>query len=197
MVERMKALTGGQNMLLDTAKHTALLLKKGMQLDLGGIAQGYIGREILKLITSTGIQNALVDVSGDIVCSGPPPGKKGWTIAINAPESETATIPRQLLLNNTAVTTSGDVYQYFEYNGQRYSHIVDPATGYGITSQRNVTVIAKDAVMADWLTKACSILPLKKAKRLAKQLDAAVLIAVRDGEQIHYSMSRGFRRNSL
>lgn len=192
LVQRMKAGTGGQYLLLDRTQHTAMLENKGMQLDLGGIAQGYIGREVMKLIQSTGIHSALVDVSGDIVCSDPPPGKKGWTIAINAPESEVETIPRQLVLSNTAVTTSGDVYQYFEHNGERYSHIVDPATGYGITSQRNVTVIARDAVLADWLTKACSILPVRKAKRLAESLNAAVLIAVRKKDRIRFYSSKSW-----
>ena len=61
-------------------------------------------------------------------------------------------------------------------NGKRYSHIIDPRTGYGVTSQRNVTVIAKDGTTADWLATACSILPVKKAKNLATQLGAEVLI---------------------
>lgn len=193
LVQQMKKRSGGQYLLLNQSQHAAVLVKKNMQLDLGGIAQGYIGREVLKLITSTGISRALVDVSGDIVCSDPPPGKNGWTIAINAPESEEKTIPRQLLLSNTAVTTSGDVYQYFEYNGKRYSHIVDPSTGYGITSQRNVTVVAKDAVLADWLTKACSILPVRKAKRLAENLNASVLIAVRTNDRIRFYPSKSWR----
>src|SRR6185295_733829 len=92
------------------------------------------------------------------------------------PKNENELLPRHLIITNRAVTTSGDVYQYMEHNGKRYSHIVDPSTGYGITSQRNVTVIAADGTKADWLTKACSILPIARAKKLAVGLDAAVLI---------------------
>lgn len=192
LVSQKLALTGFNKIRLDSLHHTAILQQAGMQLDLGGIGQGYIAQQVINYLQAEHIENALVDVSGDIVCRGSPPGKAGWTVAVNVPESENDLLPKQLLIANLAVTTSGDVYQYLEHNGKRYSHIVDPATGYGITSQRNVTVIAADGTLADWLTKACSILPIHKAKKLAVQLHAAVLIAVMKKGKIIYYTSKGF-----
>ncbi len=192
LVQQQLALTGFNKIELDTIFHTAHLLQAGMQLDLGGIAQGYIAQQVINYLGSRQIENALVDVSGDIVCTGKPPGTNCWTVAVNFPESSAALLPKQLLISNMAVTTSGDVYQYLEHEGKRYSHIVDPATGYGITSQRNVTVIAADGTLADWLTKACSLLPLAKAKKLARSLQAVVLITTLKKGRLVAHMSKGF-----
>jgi FAD:protein FMN transferase len=177
LVKEKLALTGFNKIRIDTITHAVSLQQSGMQLDLGGIGQGYIAQQVINYLKTQHIENALIDVSGDIVNIGMPPGTKGWTVAINLPESENELLPKHLLITNKAVTTSGDVYQFMEHHGKKYSHIVDPLTGYGITSQRNVTVIAGDGTTADWLTKACSILSISKAKKLANSLHAEVLIA--------------------
>lgn len=194
LVQEKLLLTGFSKMSMDAVAHTVVLRQAGMQLDLGGIGQGYIAQQVMKCLQQQHIENALIDVSGDIVCTGMPPGTKGWTVAINVPESNDELLPRQLRITNTAVTTSGDVYQYMEHNGKRYSHIVDPATGYGITSQRNVTVIAGDGTTADWFTKACSILPVAKAKKLAASLHAEFLIAEIKKGKLVFQMSEGFAK---
>ena len=75
-----------------------------------------------------------------------------------------------------AVATSGDIYQYVELNGKKYSHIVDPKTGIGLTHQRNVTAIAKDGTTADWLSTACSVLSIKQSMRLIKKIKGAALL---------------------
>ncbi|MEP6595178.1 MAG: FAD:protein FMN transferase, partial [Ginsengibacter sp.] len=153
-VKEKLALTGFNKIKIDSATQRVLLLQPGMQLDLGGIAQGYIGQRVIDFLKEKNIDDALVDVSGDIVTIGAPPNTNGWTVGINVP-GKTAELQKQaLLISNKAVTTSGDAYQYMEHNGKRYSHIIDPKTGYGITSQKNVTVIANDGTTADWLTKA-------------------------------------------
>ncbi len=193
-VKEKLALTGFNKVGIDTAAHAVYLKQQGMQLDLGGIGQGFIAQKVIGYLQQHAIENALVDVSGDITAIGSPPGKNGWIVAINLPESEDKLLPKHLLIKNKSVTTSGDVYQYFEHNGKRYSHIVDPATGYGITAQKNVTVIADNCTTADWLTKACSILPVSKAIKLANSLHAEVLIAeMKEGKLIFYT-SKGFAR---
>jgi thiamine biosynthesis lipoprotein len=90
------------------------------------------------------------------------------------------------------VATSGDIYQHLDINGKRYSHIIDPKTGLGITRQRNVTVIAKDATISDWLATACSVLPEKESFKLIKKFPgAALLIAeMKDGELIQKRSAR-------
>ena len=148
----------------------------------------------MDLLKSKNIGIALVDASGDIVVSDPPPGKEGWTIAINLPESEQEVWDKNLELKNFAVSTSGDVYRYTIHDGKKYSHIIDPRTGYGVTTQRNVTVITKNGADADWLATACSILPVKKALKLAKKEHAAIFIATLDGEKIVTYKSKSFDR---
>lgn len=179
-----RAHTGFQYLSYDVFTRTITFKIPGIKLDFGGIVPGYLAQKIIDFLKSKNIHAALVDASGDIVVSDPPPGKKGWTVAVNLPESEDDVWDKKLELNNIAVSTSGDVYRYMMHDGKKYSHILDPRTGYGITSQRNVTVIHKYGAIAEWLAKACSILPVKKSLRLAKKQQAAVLIAIKKGKKI-------------
>lgn len=123
---------------------------KGTRLDLGGIAQGYAADECLSILKAAGISIALADAGGDIALGAAPPGVKGWHIERITSDS----IKETLVLANCGITTSGATYRYFEAaNGVRYSHILDPRTGWGITQPRLVTVLAPNAVTADaWAT---------------------------------------------
>jgi thiamine biosynthesis lipoprotein len=170
------ALVGHQYLLLDTALKEVKLLKPGMQLDLGGIAKGYIAQQVVDFLKAAGITHALADAGGDLAMSEPPPGKQGWAIAINAPESDNKLVDKILSLKNQAVATSGDVYQFLLFKGKKYSHILNPRTGLGSTQQRNVTVIAPSGAQADWLASACSLLPIRKAMRLIRNQRGAALI---------------------
>lgn len=191
-VAARKALTGCNKITLFPKSREVRLAVAGMQLDLGGIAQGYIAETVIHRIAARGISTALVDVSGDIIAMGTPPNKQGWTVGINLPEETTMLLPKHLLISNKAVTTSGDVYQYFWHDGKKYSHIINPATGYGITSGKNVTVIAGDGTTADWLTKACSLLPVRKAKRLARRLNAEFLICTIKNDKLVTHQTKHF-----
>jgi thiamine biosynthesis lipoprotein len=191
-VQSERKVVGFNNLIIDSTNKTAILLKKGMQLDLGGIAQGYIAQKIIDFLRSQKIDHALVNVSGDIVMSDAPPGSNGWTVGVNVPETTDELLPKTLLMQNKAVTTSGDAYQYIENGGKRYSHIIDPQTGYGVTSQRNVTAIANDGTTADWMATACSILSIKKAKKLAKQLGAEVMIGEIKKGKLRLRATNGF-----
>ena len=192
------ALVGHQYLLLDTALKKVKLLKPGMQLDLGGIAKGYIAQEVVDFLNAAGITHALADAGGDLAMSEPPPGKQGWTIGINAPESNHKLMGKMLSLKNRAVATSGDVYQFVLFNGKKYSHIINPHTGLGSTQQRNVTVIAPSGAQADWLASACSLLPIRKAMRLIKrQRGTALLIIEMKPGKIKTWQSRHFKKYLL
>jgi thiamine biosynthesis lipoprotein len=188
-----RKMVGFSKMKFDILNHT-LSLPAGMRLDLGGIAKGYIAQKIIDYLKQKDITQALADAGGDMAMSTAPNGSKGWTIGINVPETTDDLLPKKLLLQNMAVATSGDAYQYFEHEGKKYSHIIDPRAGYGISSQRNVTVIAKDGTTADWLATACSILPIEEAKQLAQKMGAEVLITVLKNKKIVYHASSGFNR---
>ena len=191
-IQKTLLLTGFNNIHIDTNTKTVLLAKRGMQLDLGGIAKGYTAQQIINFLNKNGITQALVDAGGDIATSGAPPSAEGWTIGINVPETKEDLLSKKITLHNMAVATSGDVYQYMEHNGKKYSHITDPRTGYGVTSQRNVTVIAPDGATADWLATACSILPISKAKELATTMHAQLLIATIERGKTLFYFTKGF-----
>jgi thiamine biosynthesis lipoprotein len=193
-VAERKALVGFQQLQLHPADHSVYLPQKGMQLDLGGIAKGYAAQEVVNYLTRKGITHALADAGGDMVMSQPPPNSRGWTIGVNVPETTDDLLPEKLLLQNKAVATSGDAYQYIEHKGRRYSHIADPRTGYGISSQRNVTVIADDGALADWLATACSILSIQEAMQLVKKMKAELLITELRNKQVVYYDSPEFKR---
>src|SRR6185295_10206086 len=126
---------------LDPATHTAQLMKRHMRLDAGGIGMGYAVDEALVVLKREGIETALVDASGDIGVSDAPPGEHGWRVAIEPPAGS-GPASRYVILKNCAIATSGDAFQAVEIDGKRYSHIVDPRTGLGITGRCAVTVIA-------------------------------------------------------
>jgi thiamine biosynthesis lipoprotein len=183
--ERMaaaRAAVGHQFLQLDAQGHTAELLRPGMRLDLGGIAMGYAVDEALAVLKSRGITRVLIDASGDIGVGDPPPGKNGWAISA-VPLSEEGTPSREILLANAAVTTSGDAFQHVVIGGRRYSHIVDPRTGLGLSDQTGVTVIARDCITADGLATAVSVLgPIAGLKLVEGTPGAAALIVrPRDG----------------
>lgn len=175
-VVQRKALVNFAKLLLDTQLQTITIPVKGMLLDFGGIAKGYTAQAVLKLLQENGISSALVDAGGDIAMSVAPPGKKGWVVGVNIPETKSELLSNKLHLQNTSVATSGDAFQYLTHEGKKYSHIIDPRTGYGIQSQRNVTVIARDGATADWLATVCSIVPFRKVKKIVKETGAAALI---------------------
>jgi thiamine biosynthesis lipoprotein len=158
---------GYQRLTLHPKDRAAQLLAPGMRLDLGGIAMGYAVDDALGVLRKRGIARALIDASGDIGVGDPPPGKLGWLIEV-APVDEDGAPRTSVLLANAAVTTSGDALQNIEIGGKRYSHIVDPRTGLGLTDRTSVTVVARDCTTADSLATAISVLgPVAGLKLIA------------------------------
>lgn len=178
---------------MDEPHRAIRLTQAGVEFDFGGIAQGYIAQQLADRLVKEGIRDFLIDVSGDIVCRGAPPGKSGWQVGIVSPKNNEA-LPYQVSLKDKAITTSGDLYQFMEYRGKRYSHLVDPRTGYGLTTRRLVTVIAEDGTTADWLTKACSLLPFHTAEKICRRHRAALLIIELKNDNLVFHTSKNFRR---
>ena len=151
-------------------RHAVKLKKANMRLDLGGIAKGYAVDKAFENLVLHGISIALVDGGGDIRLGNPPPGETGWKISISDLDSSGNVTNKVLELRNCAIATSGDTYQFIEWNGKRYSHIIDPRTGYGITQQRKTTIIVPNATMADALASALSVMGPEKGFRLLHRL---------------------------
>lgn len=136
---------GYELLQLDADNQTARLHKGNMRLDLGGIAKGYVADQALGVLVREGFLSAAVDAGGDISLGEAPPNSDGWSIKVFSGESETG----EVILKNCGIAVSGDSYRYLDYQGVRYSHILDPETGYGVTHERKVAVIAPSAMIAD------------------------------------------------
>jgi thiamine biosynthesis lipoprotein len=188
-----KKLVGLNQVKINKRLGTIFLPNANMQLDFGGIAKGYIAQWVINFLKANGIQQALVDAGGDIVMSGAPLNQQGWLIGVNLPETTDDLLNKKLQLSNCSVATSGDVYQFIEYKGVKYSHIINPLTGYGVTNLRNVTIVAKTGATADWLATACSILPIKEAKQLAISHQAALLITTLKNGKLVFEATPSFK----
>jgi FAD:protein FMN transferase len=183
---------GYQYLIIDSITHSVKLLQPNTQLDLGGIAKGYVAQVIVDFCLKKGIEKVLVDAGGDLAMAAQ--DNKPWKIGITIPNSEEL-ISQYLVLQNQAVATSGNMYQFVEINGIRYSHIVNPHTGLGVTHQRNVTVIAPDGATADWLATACSVLSVNKALRLIKSMpNCELLMAEVQKGKLKIWQSAGFKQ---
>jgi FAD:protein FMN transferase len=170
-----------RNVRLDPLNRTVELLKPGMRLDLGGIAKGYAAAEALAVLKAKGISRVMVEAGGDMALGEPPPDRPGWRIGI-APADPQSPPRFYLWLSNTAVSTSGDMVQFVEIDGKRYSHVVDPRTGLGLTDRCHATVIHPDGMTADALSKAVGVLGPEKGIRLIDETPGAAALIIRSSE---------------
>lgn len=159
-LETAKALVGYRHMQIEGNQVT--LAKPKMKLDLGGIGKGYAADEVQKVFKQHGITSALVAAGGDIRVTERPPGSEGWIVSVAPLEKVNKDFPARLILENAAVSTSGDIEQYVEINGVRYSHIIDTKTGLGLVGRMSATVVASCATDSDAATKPLCILGPKK-----------------------------------
>jgi thiamine biosynthesis lipoprotein len=186
---------GYRKLHLDSRARTVILEQPGMQLDAGGIAKGYAADAALAVITSKGIHSALVALSGDLVFSEAPPGHRGWRIGIDSLDTAASDFTRVLELSDAAVSTSGDTEQHLDVGTQRYSHIIDPATGAALTSSITVTVVARHGVIADGMSTAVSVLGPQRGMTYVERVPGiAALIVTRQGGVNRVIQSTGFQR---
>jgi thiamine biosynthesis lipoprotein len=175
-IDRMRPFVGMQYLVLDKDKQTARLAKQGTWLDLGGIAKGYIADRALDVLNTRGLTIANVQAGGDMALGDAPPGLKGWPI--NVPD-----FPPRKLGNgeetdkglsfwqaNGGVSVSGDAFRFVEIDGVRYSHVIDPRTGLGVTGSRYCCVKGPSAFATDAAATVGCILDQDAFEQALKQL---------------------------
>jgi thiamine biosynthesis lipoprotein len=187
LLTEMKSRVGYKNLRLDPEHQTAELLVPEMRLDLGAIAKIFAVDEAIAVLKQRGISRALVGGSGDMTAADAPPGQSGWRIEV-APLDVPGAPPSQVVyLKNRSIATSGDVFQRVEIDGKRYSHIVDPRTGLGLTDHSLVTVIAADGMTANGLSTSISVLGPERGLKLVEETPGAAAHIVRQpGEKIEF-----------
>ncbi len=161
---------------------------KGMRLDMGGIGKGIGADAALSVLRDEGLHSSLVELGGDVALGDPPPSRDAWNIVIELGSN------RLLSLSCQGIATSGDTEQFIDVDGIRYSHIVDPRTGIGLTNRCRVTVVAPDCTTADALASAVSVLGPKKGIALiesTEHVEAAIWQVLKDGTSALH-LSSGF-----
>jgi len=166
LAEARKAV-GFRHLNISHTKYTALLEVPNMMLDLGGIAKGYVADKALMVLRKRGIGSALVDAGGDLALGDPPPDRKGWRIEVGGLKHPDLPV---LELAHCAIATSGDVEQFVEIAGKRYSHLIDPSTGIGLTTRIQVTVVTSTGIQADSLASALSVLGTERGTKFVQKL---------------------------
>ena len=186
MIKKSVAKIGYKNIVLDKSNQTIFLKLAGMKLGLGGIGQGYIADKVKDVLLANGCKSGIVNVSGDINAWGRQSNNKQWTVGIINPMNKNkvfATFP----LENSAVETSGSYEKFVVFNGIRYSHIIDPRTGYPAQGVVSVSVFAKQTEIADALATGIFVLGVEVGLDLVNQLKGIECIIVDDKGKIHAS----------
>jgi thiamine biosynthesis lipoprotein len=169
------------------------LLKPGMQLDFGAIGKGYAQDRALRELTARGFSRALIDAGGGILAGDPPPGTTAWRVEVPPPDEAGEAIT--VSLKNGSLATSGDAHQFVEIDGVRYSHIVDPRTGLGLTERIQASVIAKEAATADALATAFCVMGEEKTRTFLKAHPGIdVRLVTQRGGRLRIWESKGFDR---
>jgi thiamine biosynthesis lipoprotein len=192
-LKKARQLVGYTNVILDRDARTVTLKIPNMRIDLGGIGKGYAADEALAVLKAQGFTMALVQAGGEVVAGAAPPGKAGWQIAVRKLDPADSEAPGHLILHDRGVSTSGDEFQYLEINGQRYSHIINPADGMGLKNSPEVTIVARDGITADALATALDIMPVPEGLKLVESIEGASAVITRRGPGgFQHFYSRGF-----
>ena len=172
-IEKAKSLVNYKWLLMRTEDQSVQLLRSGMRLDLGGIANGYILDRIYNDLSSQGMDRVLVDGGGDLYVGGLPMDRPSWKITWDGQEPSEVTS-----YTYRAVASSGDHYRYIEDHGIRYSHIIDPRSGYGITDNHHVVIAAPNCMLADALASTVSILGEDKGREILKGYQGSEILYI-------------------
>jgi thiamine biosynthesis lipoprotein len=164
---------------VDGERRTIRFLRKGMRIDLGGIAKGYAVDRCVELLRGMGIEHAMVSAGGDTRLLGDRGGKP-WIVGVRDPRNEGAMVTR-LPLADEAISTSGDYERYFEEEGVRYHHILVPGTGRAAREVRSVSVIGPDATTTDGLSTTLFVLGVERGLALVARLPGIEAVFV-DGQ---------------
>lgn len=194
-LERVRALVDCRALLLDVEASTIAFSREGMQLDLGGIAKGYSLDLAAEAMRKAGADGLLIDVGGDVMALGSAPDGRPWRVGVKHPFQDGLIVV--LSLSDCSVATSGVQQRFYEIDGKRYSHIVDPRSGRPVEQAPSVTVIARDGITADAWATVFSVLSVEDGRRLiaaGKAPGAEVMWITRSGETPVVEKTDGFDR---
>ncbi|MCB0403064.1 MAG: FAD:protein FMN transferase [Flavobacteriales bacterium] len=193
-IEASVAKVGFQHIELNEQEHAVFLTQKGMKIGFGGIGKGYAADQAKALLIAAGVEAGIINASGDMNTWGEQPNGKDWEVGITNPfdkQKVYGTFP----IHNNAVVTSGNYEKYVEFNGKRYTHIIDPRTGYPATGIISATVFAPKAELADALATSVFVMGIEVGLDRINQLPEIECILIDEQGKIH--CSRGIQLTNL
>jgi FAD:protein FMN transferase len=184
-LERARQAIGWRHLQLDAGKRTIRFGRDGMRIDLGGFAKGYVVDTSIAILKRLGVEHAVVAAGGDSHVLGDRRGRP-WSIAVRDPRSPQRVVA-VLPLRDTSISTSGDYERYFERDGVRHHHLIDPKTGSSPCSVRSVTIVADDGLTSEGLSKCLFVLGLERGMRLIESQPGADAVVVDAAGVLHFS----------
>jgi len=175
-----------QDIILDENKKTVFLKNKGMKIGFGAIGKGYAANQAKKTMIQLGITSGVVNAGGDLISWGTQVNGKSWQIAVTDPKNKSKNLG-WLNSSGMAIVTSGNYEKFIEFNGMKYSHIINPKTGYPAFGTHSVTIICLDAELADALATATFILGEKDGISLINKIKGVECLLVTENDEFVYS----------
>ena len=181
-IDRALSLVDWRLVEVDPAARTVFLKKQGMALDLGGIAKGFAADQLVAMAQEVGVGRALIDLGGNIYAFGVKEDGSPWRVGVKDPENPAARPVLRLELKDQSIVTSGMYERFFEQDGIRYHHILNPATGFPVRNDiLSVTIASKSSMLADALSTSVFILGRERGLRLLEGEQAEGVIIAQDG----------------
>ena len=177
---------GYRNIILDKENSTVFLKLEGMKIGFGAIGKGYAADKAKALLIEKGVKAGIINASGDLNAWGKQPDGKDWMVAITNPLNKAKAFA-WLPVYNGAVVTSGNYEKYVEFDNIRYSHIIDPRTGYPSTGIESVTIFTTNAELADALATSVFVMGVETGLNFINQLNGVECIIVDDKNKLHTS----------
>lgn len=175
-----------RNIEINKSESTVFLKEKGMRIGFGGIGKGYAADMAKKVMISMGIDNGVVNASGDMTVWGLKPEGEKWSIGIVHPSYQNAFFSKMEITNHS-VATSGNYEKYVMIGGKRYSHTIDPKTGMPIKGIKSITTICPFAEFADAIATPIMVMGIEKGLNLVNQINGLECIIFDDDDKIYVS----------
>jgi thiamine biosynthesis lipoprotein len=185
-IENSVAKIGYQNIVLDKKNQTVFLKLEGMKIGFGAIGKGYAADKVRSMLKAEGVESGIINASGDLTTWGTQPDGSDWKVGITNPLNKD-NIFSWFSVVNAAVATSGNYEKYVTFNGLKYSHIIDPRTGYPATGILSVTIFAPSAELCDGLATSVFITGVETGLNMINQIKGVECIIIDDKDNIHTS----------
>jgi FAD:protein FMN transferase len=175
-----------RNVILNEINSTVFLKEKGMRIGFGGIGKGYAADKAKAILVEKGVKSGIVNASGDLITWGTQQNGQAWTIGIANPDAQNHAFSH-LNISNMAIATSGNYEKYAIIEGKKYSHTIDPKTGFPVSGIKSVTIISPMAELADAMATPVMVMGIKVGLNLINQIKGLACIIIDDNNKLYTS----------